>query len=874
MSFDSKRCKITKIMKPFLFLLLLFPLWSTAQISDSFNSPDLQQPLPWTGTLNRFRVNDAHQLQLNDTVADTAWLSTPFQVPRSAEWQFWVKTDFSPSSKNYIRFYLIADCTQLSKMTNGYFLQLGEKGTHDAITLFHQTDTTLKTVCRGTDGEIARPFALRIKVTCDSSGNWTLYSDKTGGNHFEKEATGKDRQILKTGSLGIFCRYTVSYARKVFFDDLYAGPLVFDTIPPVIDSVVVSGDRTLFLYFNETLDRLSVVQKAKFRLQPAAGNLSEVILSDNKKKIELRFSEPFRRNTLYRLSVSGIADVSGNIMPRQTRMFRYVKPEFGDVVFNEIMADPTPVVGLPPVEYLELFNRDTIDLNLKGWQLVLGKSVRTFDTVTLPARGYIIVCKTDAVNALAGYGKTYGFSRFSLINSGEELQLFDCAGTLIHAVRYTTDWYGDASKAKGGWSLEQINPDNICSAADNWRASEDPRGGTPGKQNSVYRDLIFHPEVTALFVPDNQTVQLLFSQRMDTSTLKNPENYSVVPNTIRIKRLRVSDENRQVTLSFYPAIDTATAYSLNLSEKLKNCAGVEIQDTSLRFGIPQPAKKMDVVINEVLFYPLDGGSDYVELYNRSNKIIDLSDLLLGTVKHVPPNPPDSLFYTICLQQKLFFPGDYMVLTASPEKVKSQYRIKNPSAFLKVLPFPKLKKDKGSVLLYRQLCKIDAFDYTEKMQYPLLNYTQGVALERVCPDGSTNDRDNWHSAAESAGFGTPGYRNSQTAPSLKDSIAGEVTIKPEIFSPDNDGYQDLLHIYYRFETSGNTLTIQIFNRSGQCVRHLANNEYTGTQGVFAWNGLQDDGTKAPVGIYVLYFQVFDSKGHVSRFKKTAVLAAKL
>ena len=863
-------------MKPFLFLLLLlFPLWNYAQISDSFNDADLQHLPPWTGTLHRFRVNAAGQLQLNDTTADTAWLSTPFRPPYSAEWQLWVKTTFSPSSKNYVRFYLISDCTRLSKMQNGYFLQLGETGTHDAITLFKKTGNNLSVICRGAEGEIAKPFAVRIKVTRNTSGKWTLYTDKNGGNHFTKEAEGKDQFFPKAGFLGLFCRYTSSYAKKIYFDDIYAGPPIIDTLPPVLDSLWVINHTTLSLFFNESLDSFSVFQKNHYVLQPPAGTLSGIQLSKDHKTIRLLFSKPFQRNRLYKLTVSEIADINGNKQTTQSMTFRYIQPEWGDVVFNEIMADPTPVVGLPPEEYLELFNRDTLPLNLKGWQLVLGKSVRTFNTVILPAKGFLIVCKDNAADDLARYGKTYGFSRFSLTNSGEQLQLFDDKGELIHAVQYNTGWYNNESKAKGGWSLEQINPDNICSSSDNWTASIASSGGTPGAKNSVYSSRLSRPNVSALVVRDNHTLLLSFSQRMDSSALKEKTNYSVTPGSLSPEQINTFDKDRQIIITLRPAIDTAMVYSLVLSAKLKNCAGVTMQkDTAVRFGIPQQAKRRDVVINEVLFYPLEGGSDYVELYNRSNKIIDLSDLILGTVKHVPPNLPDSLFYTICMNQKLFFPGDYMVLTASPEKVKNQYQTLHPHAFLKVYPFPQLRKDRGSVLLYRQLDKIDAFDYSEKMQYPLLNYTQGVALERVSPEAPTNHRDNWHSAAESVGFGTPGYRNSQSAPLFNDSVAGDVTIKPEIFSPDNDGYQDVLHIYYRFKTTENTITIQIFNRAGQCVRHLINNEYAGTEGVFSWNGLQDDGIKAPVGIYILYFQVFDGKGHVSRFKKTAVLAAKL
>jgi len=863
-----------KHMKPFLFLVILFPLAAFAQLTEHFDDGNFTLNPTWSGTQEKFIVNTDKQLQLNDSVADTAMLSTPFQMLFQTEWRFWVKAAFSPSSNNFIRIYLAADNPDLTKVAKGYFLQLGEAGSNDAVELFRKSGDTMVSVCRGTNGLLSKTFTLRIKILRDAVGNWQLFADPSGGEDFRKEAEGQDDRFNDLGYLGIYCQYTQSYAKKMFFDDIYAGLPLVDTLPPVLDSVFVVSDSSLTLFFNESLDSLSAIQTDNYQLDPATGKLLNIGLPENKRSVTLTFSGCFQRNQSYAMTVSGISDLAGNRMTKQTLSFVFLKPQPGDVVFNEIMADPTPSVGLPAYEYLELFNRNAVDMDLNGWQLLLGKSVKTFGKVVVPARGYLIVCKTEVQQAFSSFGKTYGFSSFSLTNSGEHLQLFDCNGQRISSVEYDKSWYGDQTKAEGGWSLEQINPENICSARDNWKASVNSKGGTPGTQNSVYDTQIILPEVAVLQVPDDHTLHLTFTQKMDSVMISNADFYSVLPGMNQVVNTTVSNDCSDVGLTFKEAFDTASIYKLTVSGNLQNCTGQAMAgDTSVRFGLPQPAQNRDVVINEVLFYPLEGGVDYVELYNRSHKTIDLSSLILGTVKKSPPNPPDSLFYDLTFDQMLLLPGDYLVLTSSPEMVKAQYVTKNPQAFLQVIPFPSFNKDAGSVLLFRQLHKIDAFDYSEKMQYPLLNYTQGVALERVSVDGETNDPNNWHSAAESVGFGTPGYRNSQSVSVNPDSINGQIQIDPEIFSPDNDGYQDILYIKYKFETPGNTLAINVFNTSGQLVRRLVNNEYVGTDGVVSWDGLQEDGSKAPVGIYVLYIRVFDENGRVKQFKKTAVLAAK-
>jgi len=862
-------------MKPFLFLLILLPLVAFSQLSEHFDDGNFTQNPVWYGTGDRFIVNTEKQLQLNDSVADKAWLSTPFQMLSHTTWQIWVKAVFSPSSRNFIRIYLATDSPGITQDSKGYYLQLGEAGNNDAIELFRKSGDTTVSVCRGTNGLLSKAFAVRIKVLRDSLGNWQLFADPAGGDNFRKEAEGHDNRYAISSYFGLYCQYTRSNAKKVLFDDIYAGSPREDTLPPVIDSVSVVSDSTLVLFFNEGLDSLSAMTEADYQLSPTAGGLLDITLSQEKKAVTLAFSGHFKRNQSYEITVSGITDRAGNQMNGQTISFAYVKPQPNDVVFNEIMADPVPAVGLPEFEYLELFNRSATDINLNGWQLILGKSKKTIGKVIITSGGYLILCKKEARDAFSSYGKTYAFKSFSLTNGGENLKLINRNGVMISSVQYDKSWYGEDARADGGWSLEQINPENLCSGSNNWKAADNRVGGTPGKQNSVFDTQMVLSKISALQIPDNHTVELSFTQKMDSNLLVNSDFFTVSPDMGQIEKSEVSADHRRVSQLFGEAFDTATIYTLTISGNLQNCAGKAMAgDTSVRFGLPQPVANRDVVINEVLFYPLAGGADYVELYNRSHKTIDLSSLILGTVRKSPPNPPDSLFYNLSFDQTLLLPGDYVLLTSSPEKVKAQYIIKNPHAFLRVVPFPAFSKDKGSVLLFRQIQKIDAFNYSEKMQYPLLDFTQGVALERISASGETNDPDNWHSAAEDIDFGTPGYRNSQSASTNPDSISGKIDVKPEIFSPDNDGYQDILYIKYKFKTSGNTMTINIFNASGQLVRRLVNNEYVGTDGVIPWDGLKDDGTKALVGIYVLYIRAFSQSGKVMQFKRTAVLAVKL
>ena len=59
-----------------------------------------------------------------------------------------------------------------------------------------------------------------------------------------------------------------------------------------------------------------------------------------------------------------------------------------------------------------------------------------------------------------------------------------------------------------------------------------------------------------------------------------------------------------------------------------------------------------------------------------------------------------------------------------------------------------------------------------------------------------------------------------------------------------------------------------------MKQLVNNEYVGASGSVNWDGLADNNTLCPVGIYVFFIGVYDLNGNVSKFKKTGVLATKL
>ncbi|MCB2208590.1 MAG: lamin tail domain-containing protein [Bacteroidetes bacterium] len=863
-------------MRYFFVLLLCLPLFVWSQVFDDFEDGDFTNNPQWTGTTDKFIINTNNRLQLDDTDAGLSFLSTSNTTAIDVEWRLWIKLSFSPSDNNNARFYLISDQQDVTQALNGYFLQFGEGGSDDAIELFRQDGSSTQSVCRGTDGLLASSFEIRIRVTRDDSGNWQVFTDPTGSDNFRLECEGNDPTYASTNYIGLYCKYTVSNSTKFYFDDVYAGEIIVDNDPPVLLSVSPGTNTSLLLIFNESLEAQSAENVENYVVDNEIGTpVSATLVEGNASQVVLEFDDVFVNGFNYTLSVSGIKDLAENIMAPQQISFSYVVTTASDLVINEIMADPSPQVGLPNFEYLELFNQTDANINLNDWTLTIGTSDKIFENVSIEPNGYLIVAKDDAEPELSVYGSFYGFSSFSLTNSGQILELKNKDGVLISSVTYDDNWYKDPDKEDGGWSLEQINPSNICSGGDNWLASNDPRGGTPGTENSVYDDIILLPGVERFEVFANNILHLYFNQAMDLQSLEEAEHYSVDKGIENPSIVFINENESNFTeLYFSDAFQPGEVYNLTVKSGVTNCLGLQMpNDTTIGFGLAETADSLDIVINEVLFNPWTNGVDYVEIYNRSSKIIDLSSLQLGTIRYSPPNPPDTSFYSISYQQHILIPEAYALLTSSPESVMKQYYTSNADAFVKVDPFPAYNNDEGTVMLTTVTSQVlDLFNYSEDMHYPLLNYVDGVSLERVNVHTATSDQNNWHSAAESVGFGTPAYLNSQYIHT--ESTDEPVVLEPEIFSPDNDGYNDLISIKYTFDQPGYNMTTQIYNAKGQLVRELVNNEYLGTAGSVNWDGIKDDNSKASIGIYVFYIQIFDLEGNVKHYKKTGVLATKL
>ncbi|MCZ8216857.1 MAG: hypothetical protein O9262_11490, partial [Cyclobacteriaceae bacterium] len=259
--------------------MLVLPQVGMAQVTDAFTDDDFTTNPVWQGNGAKFRINDLGQLQLNDNLAATSYLSTPFVTNTldNYEWRFYIRMTFSPSNNNFARVYLVSDNDSLTTALNGYYLQFGETGSNDAVQLFRQNGSASVPVCRALDGQIANSFEIWIKVNRNASGNWQLYTAADQNGDYNLAASGADATYNSSAFMGVRCTYTASNANKFFFDDFFAGDPSFDNTRPELTEIEATSEHTIALTFSEKITTQSASTRSNYLLnnlqQPTTASL-------------------------------------------------------------------------------------------------------------------------------------------------------------------------------------------------------------------------------------------------------------------------------------------------------------------------------------------------------------------------------------------------------------------------------------------------------------------------------------------------------------------------------------------------------------------------------------------------------------------------
>ena len=849
-----------------------------AQLSENFSDGNFTSNPTWIGNPADWQVNAAFQLQSNNVAANSSfYLSTASPSATVTQWDFYCTLNFNPSSANYVDVFLTASASDLTlNSTSGYFVRIGN--TADEISLYRKdAGGTVTKIIDGADGILnTSNNMMKIRVVRNAANLWTLSRDLSGtGSNYFTEGTVTDNTFSASAFFGIFVKQsTASFFQRHFFDDISIQPYVPDITPPVISSVTAVSATAVDVLFNEPVEILSAQNILNYSADNGIGNPATAIRDGaNHSLVHLSFTNSLPARITLNITVINVNDVAGNTLLSGTGSFIYFTPLPYDIVIDELMADPDPAVSLPNNEWLELKNTTTFPINLQNWKLgkATGESGPMPSYILQPG-GYLTICTGSSATAMSTFGPAISVTSFpSLSNDADKIYLRAASGLIVHSVSYTDDWYNNELKKGGGWSLEMIDTHNPCTGSDNWKASVDPRGGTPGTTNScdsINPDAT-PPKLLRAFTPDSVHITLVFNEPLDSMLASDPTAYNIsdgIGTPVSATALAVSFDH--ISLRLATPLTPGKIYTVTATG-VPDCSGNTVGAThTARAGLPVYTDSLDIVVNEILFNPKAGGVDYVEFYNRSKKILDLKNAYIanrnsaGAITSVTAFTPE---------EYLFFPGDYIVVTSDPLLVQRDHVANDPNAFLQVSSTPSFNDDAGDVIiLNEQGAVIDETAYSEKWHFALITNDENVALERIDPDAASV-QSNFHSAASSVGYGTPTYKNSQYRSDIE--AQGTITVTPQVISPDNDGMDDFATITYNLPEAGYVMNVIIFDAAGRPVRNAVQNALCGSRGSYRWDGLGEKQRRLPTGLYIVYTEIFNLKGKKKEFKNTIVLARK-
>lgn len=527
------------------------------------------------------------------------------------------------------------------------------------------------------------------------------------------------------------------------------------------------------------------------------------------------------------------------------------------VLIHEFLPDPTPSRGLPNAEFIELKNVSGSDVQLRNWRVSNGStSGKITVNYTLKPDSIVTLVPSGALAAYQAYGSCLVLSPFpALNNEADTLLLFNNQDSLIHAIAYNSSWYRNPVKKEGGWSLEMIDASQPCLQSTNWIASTSPNGGSPGKPNHAAgstKDTI-GPWISLAYMADSIHMLLVMNEpmRMDHVEIASPVTISSqqwLPPLFQVLMVRLQQA--------LPKDSLITVWLKGSAD----CSGNKTSLLSATIGRFAIQVNTQCIINEVLFDPPNGGSDFIELYNRSAEPIDVAQLMIanrlanGSLASIKP---------ITTTPYPLLPNHYLVITEDSSWIHKYFSPGKVSILETALP--SLPDDEGTiVILNRQGTVVDELHYSADWHYSLVTNTQGISLERINPTGITQQRENWHSAASTSRFGTPGYRNAQSVP-FTQSGKQILTASSLVISPDQDGFQDILRLKYVLDQPGYLANINVYSSWGTLVHTIANNQLCGTMGEFVWNGLSTQQLPLKRGLYIIQARFHLTNGKVKQEK---------
>lgn len=782
-----------------LIIALLLPVCAFSQFNETFDGSQLNAA--WMGDRDLFTINSNGQLQFDASGrTGSCSLYAPIMYSPDMEWNLDVSLTFNPSDKNHARIYIYA-----TGGTDGvtYYIQVGHND--DNVSLYRQKGSgTAKRVINGKKGVLtSESSSIRVRLSMEKNRTWKLYTSR-GNNVYTMEGVPfeeKDMQnIRSSGFLNITCKYSASSKENMFY--YFDNIRVSSAISPV--ETVPEEPEEPEPPIIEPSDPSAIPPSLQDVTQE---NASELLLS---------FDKPVDVSTaFFSLSEVGEAD---------------------EVYISE------DDLWVKLVWFTARLKNKRYELTYSGVVDKEGKEGK--GTKSIVSQYGAGAEEPDAPSAAGSVWINEVMAQPG--DAAEMVEYIELYNTTKEPISLNQWIYKNVTGKR-----EKILPDVIL-LANSYAVLHDNRYTITIDPSALLVPLEKFPSLN----DKGASLQLLDA----TGKLIDEIIYSKAKPGISWERSvegwYLSTDSRGGTPGSKNSSSEAEPEEPDTPEE------PETPDEPDEPSIPEEPTfpdviPQDIVFNELLPEPFTEGSEYIELYNRSGKAVSLKGLSVATRK---TDGSFNTHYPLSSISATLPQDGYALLTKAKEGVSSLYLISAPEA-IHELKLPVLANTSSTLVLFRNRDEvvIDEVSYSSRWHASSVKEKKGVALERIDPDARTQDSGNWTSASETAGYGTPGYRNSQMR---KPEEGGTTGIEPPLFI-DATGFYSII---YHLDAPGYNCRAYIFDLSGRRVAQITNHQLLGVEGELTWDGLASDGRRLETGIYILCIELYHAGGQTRIYKK--------
>ncbi len=829
-----------------------------------FPSPEWQGDVGWFEAVS---MNNRPMLrQRGDPQAGVHAIFRPLKVG-FGRWTFSVTFDgFTTSNQNRSWFWLTID-DPISP--SGHAVRIGENGTIKYIRIFELRGASPAVeILRSQYPMPEGNQEIQVVVERSPTHIWKLgFKSEEEDEYRWTETYYRPENLIEGNWFGIQNQFTTTRSDRFFF-----GPIQIEKFPLFLTDFRVVSNRLIQLDFSEALPE-EILSQMKVHISEYQ---AEINLSVSGNRITLELEKPLSGG-VHQLTLSGIKDplTGAALNDISLNITVFDIPEVHDVVISEFTPRPVPGADF---RFLEIFNASDKFLDISRWvigrsgQQVVLSTTKNEPLILYPGRFALLSPNPGIFNVpdtvllvnvnLPAFGRTQ-----------DAIWLRSDDGILIDSIRYDTSWN---HALMDGRSVEKRNLRYAGMDSDNW--AKHPVSHSAGAGNQSQSIFETEPVIGSIVSLSETRYQVRFSRFMKLTEAtgiqidgRQPsETYSsiwtgnILDFTLQEKPSWFRTRSATVTISFLSSYDGKNTYHLSKE-------------------ISQPLEKGDLVINEILYQPIQDRyagfpdqSEFVEFKNLRSFSISLEGVFLRDTEDKDGTyrtwvPLDSKNWQIEANgYAVIYPDTARLFHKT--RLASFFDLADANNFARSdrMTLGLTTSGRGVYVSNAKVKTIDSVYYRPQWHHPLLGDTRGVSLERISATG-TSTGINWSSSAAVRG-GTPGDRNSVAFEEFGESRASKsIEIHPNPFSPDLDGHQDFMTVSIVFPQPGFLTRIRIYDRFGRLVRDLVRDEIAGSSFLSIWDGRNMQNNLLTTGIYIVHVQASHFENGLNiEFKEPVVL----